>query len=352
MTTSGMVPAIDIRVDGARLPLDARTDIESVIVVDDLNALSMFVLVLYNWDQERLRVTWSDSSLFALGAEVQIALGSADAPEKVITGEVTSLEPAFGPDRPPMLTVRGYDLRHRLARGRKTRTFSQVKESAIVRTVARGAGLRAEVSDSGPVFDYVLQHDQTDLEFLRARADLIGYEVYARDKVLYFRPPQHTRPASATLHIGQDLTEFTPRLRSLNQVDEVTVRGWDMRNKSEIVGTADGGRAAAAMGGGSLGPRRSKRAFGAAGTTQVDVPVESKAQADDMALGLFDAMALSFVQGEAACPGRPGLRAGTVVGVEGAGETFSGAYYLTCVTHTVVPGEGYRTYMNMRRNSA
>lgn len=305
MTSSGMVPGIDIRVDGARLPLNARTDIESVTVIDDLSALSMFALVLYNWDQERLRVSWSDSPLFALGAEVQIALGPADAPEKVITGEVTSLEPAFGPDRPPTLTVRGYDLRHRLARGRKTRTFSKVKESAIVRTVARGAGLRAEVSDSGPVFDYVLQHDQTDLEFLRARAGLIGHEVYVRDKVLYFRPPQHTRPASATLHVGRDLTEFTPRLRSLSQVDEVTVRGWDARTKSAIVATADGGRGAATMGGGSSGPRRARRAFGASGTTQVDLPVESKAQADDMARGLFDEMALAFVQGEAACSGRP-----------------------------------------------
>ncbi|MFC4584938.1 phage late control D family protein [Sphaerisporangium corydalis] len=351
MTTSGMVPGIDIRVDGARLPLDARIDIESVTVVDDLSALSMFAVVLYNWDQDRLKVTWSDSPLFALGAEVQIALGPAGAPEKVITGEVTSLEPAFGPDRPPMLTVRGYDLRHRLARGRKTRTFSKVKDSAIVRTVARGAGLRAEVSDSGPVFDYVLQHDQTDLEFLRARAGLIGHEVYVRDKVLYFRPPQHTRPAVATLHVGQDLTEFTPRLRSLSQVDEVTVRGWDAGTKSAVVATADSGQATA-MGGGTPGPRRTRRAFGASGTAQVDVPVESKARADDMARGLFQEMALSFVQGEAVCSGRPGLRAGTVVDVQGAGETFSGTYYLTCVTHTVAPGEGYLTSMNMRRNSA
>ncbi|MGH3928914.1 MAG: phage late control D family protein, partial [Pseudonocardiaceae bacterium] len=249
MTAPTLVPDVDIRVNGASLPLDTQTDIESVTVLDDLSALSMFTLVLYNWDQEKLQVSWSDSSLFAIGTEVQISLGFVGDLHKVMTGEITSLEPTFTADEPPMLTVRGYDHRHRLARDRKTRTFSRMKDSAIVSQVARGAGLRAQVKDTGTILDYVVQHNQTDLEFLQKRAQLIGYEVYVREKVLYFQPPQHGGRASATLQIGQDITEFTPRLRSLGQVGEMTVRGWDVKEKKVIVGTAKVGQESTTMGG-------------------------------------------------------------------------------------------------------
>ncbi|MGH8571150.1 MAG: phage late control D family protein [Gammaproteobacteria bacterium] len=349
---TGVVADTDIRVNGARLPLDARTDIESVTVLDDLSALSMFTLVLYNWDQEQLRVSWSDSSLFAIGAEVQIALGFVNDLHRVMTGEITSLEPAFTSDQPPMLTVRGYDYRHRLARGRKTRTFSHMKDSAIVSQVARGAGLRAQVKDTGTSLDYVVQHNQTDLEFLQKRAQLIGYELYVREKVLYFQPPQHAGRASVTLQVGRDLTEFTPRLRSLDQVGEMTVRGWDAMQKEVIVGSAATGQESTTMGGRASGPRRTSRAFGKAGATSVDVPVQTKARADQMARGRFDDMALTYIQGEAECAGHPRLHAGTVVDIQGAGETFSGAYYLTSVTHTVAPSVGYRTYLDVRRNAA
>ncbi len=352
MTVPTTVPDLDIRINGARLPLDVRTDIESVTVLDDLNALSMFTLVLYNWDSEQLTVSWSDSSLFAIGSEVQISLGFVGDLHRVITGEITSLEPTFTAGAPPMLTVRGYDHRHRLARDRKTRTFSRMKDSAIVSQVARGAGLRAQIKDTRTVLDYVVQHNQTDLEFLQKRAQLIGYEVYVREKVLYFQPPQHSGRPSATLHIGQDISEFTPRLRSLAQVGEMTVRGWDVMQKQVLIGRAVTGQESTTMGGTSSGPRRTGRAFGKAIATSVDVPVPSKARADQMARGRFDDMALTYIQGEVECTGRPQLHAGTVVDIQGAGEMFSGAYYLTSVTHTVAPGTGYQTYLDVRRNAA
>jgi len=352
MTSAIMVPDVDIRVNGAPLPLAAQTDIESVTILEDLSALSMFTLVLYNWDQEKLQVSWSDSSLFAIGTEVQISLGFVGDLHKVMTGEITSLEPAFTADAPPMLTVRGYDYRHRLARDRKTRTFSRMKDSAIVSQVARGAGLRAQVKDTGAGLDYVVQHNQTDLEFLQKRAQLIGYEIYVRDKVLYFQPPQHGGRAAVTLQIGEDITEFTPRLRSLAQVGEMTVRGWDVMQKKSIVGKAATGQESTTMGGKSSGPRRTDKAFGKAGATSVDVPVPTKARADQMARGRFDDMALTYIQGEVECTGHPQLHAGTVVDIQGAGKTFSGAYYLTSVTHTISADRGYRTHLDVRRNAA
>ena len=346
------LPDFDIRINGAALPHAARSDIRSITVQEDVDALSMFAVELYNWDHENRRVSWSDASLFAVGNAVELSLGYLDDLEKVMLAEITSLEPLFSADQPPLLTVRGYDYRHRLARGRRTRTFSKMKDSAIASQVAREAGLRAQVADTKVALVHVVQSNQTDLAFLQRRAQLIGFEVYVKDKVLYFRPPQNAAQAAAKLSLDGDITEFAPRLSALGQVGEVTVRGWDVKKKQTFVGRAAVGQENATMGGRSSGPKTAKKAFGKTATADGRQSVQSKAEADQVALGRFNEMALTYIHGDVTCLGNPKLRAGTVVDIQGAGKTFSGAYYVTSVTHTVTHDGRYDTTLTVQRSAA
>jgi phage protein D len=346
------IPDFNIRINGTNLPQPAQADVHSVSVQEDLEALSMFTLVLYNWDDDQLRVTWSDSALFAVGSEVEISLGYLNDLHKVIVAEITSLEPAFTADQPPLLTVRGYDHGHRLSRGRKTRTFSKMKDSAIASQVANDAGLRAQATDSKITLEYVMQNNQTDLEFLQRRAQLIGYEVYVKDKPLYFQPPQNNRRASVHLSLGEDIVEFSPRLSSLGQIGEVTVRGWDVKQKQVVVGKAAAGQENSVMEGRASGPRSANRAFGKTSAANINLAVPTKAEADQMALGQFNELALTYIQGEVVCSGNPQLRAGHVLNITGAGSTFSGPYYVTAVTHTLSLQTGFQTNASVRRNAA
>jgi phage protein D len=227
-----------------------------------------------------------------------------------------------------------------------------MKDSAIAGRLARESGLRASVEDTKSTLPFVVQSNQSDWEFLRGRARLIGYEAYVRDKVLYFHPPRYAAPAAATLSLGADVVEFTPRLSALGQVDSVTVRGWEVKRKQVIEGEAAVGAEGGTMGGASSGPRTARRAFGRAGAPAVGLPVRTKEEADQVALGRYTAGALAYVHGEVACEGRPDLRAGTVVAIDGAGGNFSGAYYVTAVTHTLTEEHGYQTSLVVRRNAA
>lgn len=346
------LPDCSIKVNGAGLPPTALDDLYAVTVQEDLEAPSMFTLALFNWDQARLAYTWSEERLFSPGNEVEIGLGYLDNIKKVMRAEITSLEPAFQPDETPTLTVRGYDHRHRLLRGTKTRSFLKMKDSAIAKQIASAAGLMSQVTDSGVDHDYVLQNNQTDLDFLQDRAARIGYDVLVRDKTLYFKPPQHGTRATTRLVIGEHIIEFLPRLTTRSQIGEVMVRGWDIKTKQAVVGKAGIGQEGGLMGGRASGPKVANRAFGKASLISVDRAIAIRAAADKQAQGQFMEGALRYISGEVVCQGNADLHAATVVEIDGAGRTFSGAYFVTSVTHTFTAEAGYRTTLAVRRNAS
>jgi phage protein D len=249
-----------------------------------------------------------------------------------------------------VLTVSGYDLGHRLARDPKSRTFARMKDSAIAAQVARETGLRAEAKDTRVTLPYVAQANQTDWAFLRDRADRIGYELFVRDKVLHFRPPATEARAQCTLALGEEITEFRPRLSAVGAVGGATVRGWDVVQKQVLVGRAAGTQVPP-MGAKSSGPRTADKAFGRSTATLVDLGPGSKAEADQIALGALAGAALGFVSGTVEYTGQPQLRAGSVVEIEDAGTRFSGPYYVTAVAHTL-DSRGYRTMLTVQRNAA
>src|SRR2546430_1512500 len=75
----------------------------------------------------------------------------------------------------------------------------------------------------------------------------------------------------------QDLMTFSARLSTARQVSEVRVRGWNPSAKSAILGVAHAGDETTRMGGDTLGPVLSERAFGAQTTAVVHTPVRSQA---------------------------------------------------------------------------
>jgi phage protein D len=349
----GLAPEVRLRVDGQDVPLEAEADVIEVSVLQDVSAPGMFAVRLLNWDLDKLRFTWSDDPLFAEGAEVEVLMGYAGDLEPVFVGEVTGLEPEFRADESPTVTVRGYDRGHRLLRGRKTRSFTQVKDSDIAAQVAQEAGLTPETADTKVTLEYVLQHNQTDFEFLEARARRIGYEVWIEGKTLRFRPRPSDESEVLTLHLEEDLLEFTPRLSTVGLAGEVEVRGWSPQDKEAVLGKAAAADAGSTMGGKTGGLDVAAGAFDAANpavAVSVDRPA-SQGEADQIAAGRIREMALSYVTGEGVAAGRADLRAGTVVKIEGCGQRFSGLYYLVSVNHTYSPKRGYRTAFTVRRSA-
>lgn len=351
-----LVPDFDIRVNGAPLAAETRAHVLRVEVENDVNLAGMFSFMLAGSEGRGVGgggagASWLDDETFPVGGAVEISLGYADRLRTVIRGEITALEPEFSFDRLPALTVRGYDRRHRLQRGRRTRTFVSQKDSDIAARVAREAGLNSDAADSRVTHDYVLQANQTDMEFLRERAARIGFEVFVDDRVLRFRPAVGDAREAAVINLEDDLLEFFPRLSAAGHVSGVEVRGWDPKEQKPLVGKARGGDGGPRVGGARSAAALAGEAFGAAVSVHGDRPVGSQAEADQLAAARLGSAGLRLVTAEGACRGRADLTPGEVVRIEGLGRRFSGPYYLTSVGHRYLAERDYRTTFTAGRNA-
>lgn len=343
------VPDIEVLFDKQDMPRQAYTDLLSVQVQEDTEALSACTITLAAWDDERVELSWVDEEKFAVGVGVEIKLGHVDGLASVFKGEITGVELDLSAGQVPRFVLRGYDRRHRLLRGSRMRSFTNMKDSEIAAQIARENGLSSEVSDSSLKHDYVLQDGRSDLDFLRVRATSIGYEVVVEDKMLRFRPVDGSARAKVVLKADDDLTDLSARLSTRSQVGKVEVRGWDPVTKDKIVGKAESGQVTAM--GKEGGPKTADAAFGDATLHVVDRGLAKQEEVDKAARAMLENLALGFVSADGSCPGRNDLRAGTVVEIQGAGKRFSGNYYLTSVTHSFSPKAGYQTSFSARRNA-
>src|SRR5215831_4790709 len=231
-----LIPDVRVRIKNERdLPFDPKADLISVNVFEDVNVTGMFTFTLVCWDSAEMRVRWIDDDFFTEGNDVEIDMGYRDSMETLFKGEITGLEPQFPNAQPPVLTVRGYDKRHRLMGKRRAQTFLKMKDSDIANQIAGDWSLTPEVEDTRVRLDYVLQHNQTDFEFLQERARRIGYEMVVTDSSLHFRPRKSDGSAVLTLSRDVELLDFSARLTTMGQVEEVNVQGWNAKDKKEVV---------------------------------------------------------------------------------------------------------------------
>ncbi|MFN6485349.1 MULTISPECIES: hypothetical protein [unclassified Nostoc] len=344
-------PNVKILVQNKPLAAEIEADLVSVLVSEDLEAPSMFELRLITWDLLKQEMTWVDYKSFDVGNKVEIQMGYEQELKTLMVGEITGLEPEYTQDVAPILVVRGHDLRHRLLRGSHTKSFLKIKDSEIASQIARTRGITAKVTDSKVKLEYILQHNQTDWDFLKERAKRIGYEVALEKTTLYFRPHDNAKAKIFTLTYGEDLQEFFPRLSTMNQVEELEVKGWISQDKKEVLGKAAVGKESGTMGGSTSGAKAVKKAFGESSHTIVNQPMSSKEEADNMALGQFQSIAIAYITGEGTCQGNPNLHAGKVIEILGIGKRFSGLYYIKSAEHSCSQNQGYKTSFTVGRNA-
>jgi phage protein D/phage baseplate assembly protein gpV len=331
-----LVGSFTIKANGTAVDTTAH-DFMFIEVEQNLYVPSMALIRLRNMDLESTYPT-----TFAIGTAITINMGqSTSTTAEVFNGEVVAQELDFSPTGIPTITIRAYDKRHRLMRGRKIKVFTQVKDSDNFSSVGGAAGVTVSATATTEVYDWIIQNNETDLEFLTRRALRIGMEVMMDGTTLKMRKPTLDTNA-AIVTWGEDLLELKIRLNSSNQVNSVTVRGWDPKTKQAIVGTSSSATFKPTYGLAKDGAALST-SFGSANVMyNVYRPVSTQAEAGLVAKAIHDDINGRAVTIQGSCFGNSALKVGTTVQIKGVGTNYNGKYYLTSCTHRF-DMEGYIT---------
>jgi phage protein D len=334
-----------LQIDGEPVEEKFMEDILQISVEESLHRPGMFTLIIQNdyFPGRNQDEIWRYKDLLQIGKTVKIGFIASttespdfgdEHPNYILEGEITAIDTNFtGKSQAPVI-VRGYDVSHRLHRGKHNCSFQNMTDSDIVKKIAEEAGIKiGKLDASGVVHEYIFQSNQTNMEFLRERAARIGFELFIQDGKLNFRKPK-ADSKELKLKWLTNLHSFRIRVTSAEQVKEVEVRGWDYSQKRPIVSTAKSANVITDTQNG-VGSETSNKFNGKLPTSKmivVDQPVFNPKEADAIAQSLFDELGGQFINADAKAEGNTKIRPGTVVNLEDMGQ-HSGKYYVTETRH-------------------
>jgi phage protein D len=381
------VPQFEVRIQGVGLPRDVLRDVREITYHDNVDEIDGFTMTVNNWDPTLRAYKYVGSetanSLQGSSAEsvrqrlfdpcnkkVELYMGYPGKLQLMMTGIFTTLSPSFPSSGGPTLTVGALNLLHRFRGDKHTQVFEKQTPSDIAKKFtlsnpATQTSLKV-VPDSGNAnleigkeIVYLLQDNQTDLDFLLALARRNAYVLLLQEAIkdshgrvtepakLYFGPSNGTglRQATVELGWGKSLMEFQPTLTTANQVKSVTVRGWNRDTKKVIERTASITDSDFKYNGDL---KELLNVCDPQTEQVVNEPVFTEAEAKQRALSILENQFRNMVTASLTSVGVPDLRAGRNVIITGAGSRFSGNYFIIQTSHSI-GANGYTTQFNARR---
>lgn len=344
----------------AGMPADPllMADILRIVVDTTMHMPSMCeVHIADDYLPTGLAMKWADTPRFMIGMPLTLtagivapdALPTALVPLPLFNGEIVALDMHYNADGSAMLIVRAYDKTHRLHRSRKTQTFLMMPDNLIIQQITTTAGVVGVVSPTGGPNTYVLQNNQTDMEFIRQRAALNGMDVMV-DALGILQVKKIGLPSGlpAALIWGENLISFEPRMSAVKMKSVAQAYGWDPLLHMPAVGVM-APVPVVAQGTTDVDATLAMGVFGLSQDVVNDQPVDMDS-AMLLATARASAAALNFTTATGVCLGNPSVRAGNQIGISGVGVKFAGNYYVTSARHVFDPDSGYTTHFEIDGN--
>ncbi|MBM0745398.1 hypothetical protein JOY44_28655 (plasmid) [Phormidium sp. CLA17] len=298
-----------------------------------------------------------DDERFRVWQPITITAGLESGAEELISGYITHVKPSFS--RNPIqytLEVWGMDSSVLMDREEKLKDWPNKKDSDIASEIFNLYGFTPKTEDTAVIHNEAISttiQRETDIQFLRRLALRNGFECYVEGAIGYFRSLQIDAPPQPVLEVRFDdkttvqkfsleVNALTPANVAMVQVDRATKKVLDViteTSQQAALGKMD------AIG---LLPVGMKPGVVVVGGVVATGQPEMAA----LCQGLYD-QGSWFVtgEGEVAANGYGHvLRARQTVTIKGIGETYSGVYYVTHVTHSF-SAEGYKQIFRVKRNA-
>lgn len=336
---------------------DIYRDLISLEVELDDQLAGMFKILLSLKQENDGTWLYLDDERFTVWNSVSISAGFESGTGDLIYGYITHVKPFFDPDPTGcFLEIWGMDEGVLMDREEKLKDWPNKKDSDIASEIFDLYGFTAEVEDTQIVHDEAVStiiQRETDMRFLRRLAMRNGFECYVENGTGYFCKPQtegKPQPVLAYMfgeetnlnRFSIEVNGLTPANAAMFQVDRLNKEVMEAAVESSLqkaLGSTDFN--------GFLAPGMDPSLVFVGMNA-----VTGKPEMDALCQGLFH-RAEWFVSAEGEIAGNiygHVLKAMGTVTIKGVGETYSGVYYVSHVTHSFTP-DGYVQRFKVKRNA-
>jgi phage protein D len=339
-------------VDGDKQP--SLTDSAlSVEVSEDVRGMARLTASFENWGTPpgggNPGFMYFDGGVLGFGRKLEVDLGPTDASRTVFSGYISAVGAQFGSHSIPEVTVLAEDALQFFRMTRRTRTYENVSDADVARTLAQQHNLQADADAAGPTHTVLVQLGQTDLAFLRERAAAIDAQVYIEEGKLKFKARGDRDGGQLTLTLGDTLNRFRVIADLAHQVTSVHAHGYDVGAKSDFDSEAAGSVLSGELKGAKSGFDLLQKAFGERVEHVVDRGLGSGAEARALAEATQKLRGRAFVRCRGETQGTAAMKVGSRLQIGGVGPMFSGTYFATSVMHRYDRVHGYLTVFEAER---
>ena len=322
----------------------------SMTVEERIDGNQDCIVSLDNWGavDENSGYLYFDRALLDFGRTITIRAGHQDAEREIFRGRIVILEGNFPSSQSPEITIHGEDRLQDLRMTRRTRSFTGISESDVIRQIAMEHGLTSVIDIQGTIHPVLAQVNQTDLAFIRNRARAVDAELWIEGDTLYAMTHFQRNSGEVVLTYGEDLLELSIKADLTGQCTSLTVSGWD-NNKSELSFQAGEEEIENELHGHKSGSEILQETIGLRDEQIVHQFPNNLQEAQTLAQSFYRSTARKFVNGQGVCQGDARIRVGTHLEIQGIGELFNGKYYVIESRHTFTQRDGYLTHFNLER---
>ncbi len=326
------VITIAILVDGSEIP--GAFPILSVSVSRELNRIPTATIHFKDGDASSGTFEISNSEYFVPGKEIEIQLGYRSQNNTVFKGIITHHSISVRRNN-SMLIVECRDKAVKMTSGKKSKYFTDQKDSDIMETLISSYRLSKDIEATIPDLKEVVQFDATDWDFLLCRAEANGQVVMVEDGKVKIAKPATGNEAVVNVTYGSTLIELDAMIDARIQSEGINTRSWSAADQE--VTTADA-REPGFANNGNLTTNDLSAVIGGGAHENVHGGALSQPELQAWADGLIIKERLAKTRGRVKFQGFADAMPGKLIEIIGIGERFEGKMYISGVRHSVSGG--------------
>lgn len=322
-----------VLIDGTEL--SASVNVLNISVEKEINRIPSAKLVITDGDPASQEFAVSNENTLIPGKEIEIKAGYRSVDETIFKGIIIKHSLKIRPQY-SLLIVECRDKAVKLASGRKSKYFTDSKDSDIIDEIIASYGLESDVGPTTQQHKELVQYDCSDWDFIVTRAQANGKVCVVDDGKITVKSPDFSQAELETVVFGSTLLDFDAEIDARNQFSKITSYAWD-QSKQEV-SEAEAADPSVALNGNLtasdlasvIDTENLKLSYG--GTTS-DGFIQDWANARS----LFNQLAK--VRGRVKFQGIPACKPGTTLMLQGVGDRFNGKVYISAIRHEITEGQ-------------